>query len=663
MPYTFTLGMISENPDIEASSLLKQPVTVLIELSEDGPPRYFHGIVSRFAEAGREDKFTHYHAEVVPTLWLLSLQSDCRIFQNKDVKEIVEQVFKDAGLTEYEFELHRTYRKRVYCVQYRETHLNFVSRLLEEEGIFYFFRHSESGHKLIVADERTAVEDCPVKAEYEVALHAAGRAGVRMDEVTEMRRENVVVSTKWVQRDYNYFFPKTTLDKHAGGDKFELFDYPGLYGHGYGDGIKGEVESAGDQYTHNRLDEVESVKDVVYGAGTCRTFVSGAKFKLAGHHRGASNQEYMLVEVRHHARIGGYRSDDEGDFTYHNTFVAIPPSTPYRPPRTAHKPFVHGTQTAVVVGAAGEEIYTDKFGSVKVQFFWDRQGKNDDNSSCWLRVATIWADNRWGGIHIPRIGQEVLVDFLEGDPDRPIVVGCVYNEDNMPPYTLPDNKTQSGVKSRSTKKGGAENFNEIRFEDKKDEEQVYIHAEKNYDTVIENNETRKVGYVKQDKGDQTLEVYNDRTITVEMGNQTLTVKTGNQTVTVKQGDRTVKVETGKETVEIESDQSITINMGNRSVHLKMGNQSTTLDMGNMDTHLKLGNQTTKLDLGASSTEAMQSIELKVGQSSLKVDQMGVTMKGMMVDIEGQIQTQVKGMMTQINGSAMLQAQGGIIMIG
>jgi type VI secretion system secreted protein VgrG len=289
---------------------------------------------------------------------------------------------------------------------------------------------------------------------------------------------------------------------------------------------------------------------------------------------------------------------------------------------------VKGVQSAIVVGPGGEEIYTDKYSRVKVQFHWDRDGKNDEKSSCWIRVATLWAGKQWGGVHIPRIGQEVLVDFVDGDIDRPIIVGSVYNANTMPPYGLPDNKTQSGIKSRSSKGGGPANFNEFRFEDKMGSEMVTLHAEKDQEIGVEHDESHWVGHDRKKNidNDETTHVKHDRTETVD----------NNETITVTQGDR-----------------SITVKMGNDSKDVKMGNQSVKLDMGN---------RSIKCDLGKIDEEAMQSITLKVGQSSIKIDQMGVTIQGMMIKIQGQIQVDVEGLMTQIKGTAMLQEQGGIVMI-
>jgi type VI secretion system secreted protein VgrG len=302
----------------------------------------------------------------------------------------------------------------------------------------------------------------------------------------------------------------------------------------------------------------------------------------------------------------------------------------------------------VVVGKAGEEIWTDKHGRVKVQFHWDREGKKDENSSCWVRVSSSWAGKNWGAVHIPRIGQEVVVEFLEGDPDRPLIIGRVYNADHVPPYPLPAEGTRSGVKSRSSKGGGADNFNEIRFEDKKGSEELFVQAEKDLAVHVKNDEKRTVLH------DRTTEITNHDTRTVKEGDDTTTVEKGKQTVTVKQGDQVTSVDQG--------DQSVTIKTGKQVVTLSQGDQQITLKMGNQTTKADMGNVTIKAALGKVTIEAMQAIELKVGQSSVKVDQQGVTIGGMMVKLDGQIQTEVKGVMTTVKGDAMLTVKGGIAMI-
>jgi len=297
---------------------------------------------------------------------------------------------------------------------------------------------------------------------------------------------------------------------------------------------------------------------------------------------------------------------------------------------------VHGPQSALVVGKKGEEIWTDKHGRVKVQFPWERYTKSDENSSCWVRVGQPWGGKSFGGFQVPRIGEEVIVDFLEGNPDRPIITGRVYNGDNTFPYALPGDQTKSGFKSRSSKSGSTENFNELRFEDKKGEEEIYFHAEKNFVRVVENDDKLEIGLVKKDPGSQTITVHKDRTTTI---------KTGNETLVVEQGDRKTTVQTGKDLLEVSK--------GDRSVTIKMGNHSLEVSMGN---------QTTAIKMGKSETSAMQSIELKVGANSIKIDQSGVTIKGIMVKVEGSAMVEIKGPMTNVKGDGMVMVKGGVVMI-
>jgi type VI secretion system secreted protein VgrG len=310
---------------------------------------------------------------------------------------------------------------------------------------------------------------------------------------------------------------------------------------------------------------------------------------------------------------------------------------------------VHGPQTAVVVGGPGDEIATDKYGRVKVQFHWDRVGTDDLSSSCWLRVATHWAGQQWGAIHIPRVGQEVIVAFLEGDPDQPIIVGSVYNADNMPPWTLPDNKTQSGIISRSTTGGSASNYNQIQFEDKISSEQINVQAEKDLNTVVKNNEVRTVGSSSADDGSRTTTIYNNETLTVTQGNQSTTVNTGNQSTEIKTGNQSNLVDMGNQTNEIKmGNQTETLDMGNQTTTLKMGNQSTTLNMGNQSTTLDLGNITTQCSLGSITLQAMQSITLQVGANQIVISMTGVTINGMMVSVEADAMCQIQGAITMIN---------------
>jgi type VI secretion system secreted protein VgrG len=486
-------------------------------------------------------------------------------------------------------------------------------------------------------------------------------------------------SGKTTHNDYNFETPDTSLLQSTsttvsltGITGYELFDYPGRY----------QATGDGGALAKVRIEEVEAGYDTAVGASGCSSFAPGGKFDLTVHP--ADNGKYVLAAVEHTGTENWVAGAAGGAADYRNEFVCMPAAVPFRPARTTPRPRVFGPQPAVVVGPSGEEIYTDKYGRVKVQFYWDRVGKKDENSSCWMRVAELWAGQNWGMVFTPRIGQEVLVEFLEGDPDQPVVTGRVYNASQMPPYALPDNMTQSGVKTRSSKGGGAADFNELRFEDKAGSEDVYFHAQKDFHRVVENDDDLKVGH------DQTIEIKNDRTetvkegnesITIEKGDRTETVKQGNESVTISQGNRTVEVsqgddthtvKTGKRTVTVESDDTLTVNTGNRAVTVKTGNDTHAVKTGNHEVMVELGNDTltvkvgnhsVKVNAGASTTEAMQSITLKVGPSQVKIDPSGVTIKGMNIKVEGTVQTEVKGLMTSVQGSAMTQIKGGITMIG
>lgn len=603
---------------------------VTVELDLFGAKRYINGIVKSItqgAKVGVAD-LTWYSLTIVPTMWVLTRKVNCRIFQNKDASEIVQQVLKDAGVRDVELHVTRSLTKRDYCVQYDETDFAFVSRLLEFEGIWYFFKHEQAKHILVLSDEKSTFADVPV-----------GGGNVIFEETLDLKLSEAYIfdwqkgqeinSGKFSLQDFNFETPDSDLKadtettvKVGSNDSLEVYRNPGDYlAHSEGQGL-----------TQLRMQEEEMRTQAVHGKSTHSGLLPGYKFTLKQHP--IDSGKFTLTEVMHEAT----QSLDTGSggiaFEYQNRFACVLFTAPYRPERVTPSPSVRGVQTAIVVGPGGEEIYTDKYGRVKVQFHWDRDGKKDENSSCWIRVATYWAGKQWGAIHIPRIGQEVILDFVEGDVDRPLIVGSVYNASQMPPYGLPDNKTQSTLKSNSSK--GGNGSNEIRFEDKKSSEEVYFHAQKDLNSVVENNETRKVGSPKADDGSRTTEIYKD---------ETLSVKTGNMTTTVEKGNQSTKV-----------------SMGNQSTEISMGNQSTEIKMGNQSTKLGMGNQTTKLELGAASHEAMQSITLKVGQNSIVIDQTGITLNGLMITVQGQVMVKVTAPMTQVNGDAMTMIKGGIVMI-
>jgi type VI secretion system secreted protein VgrG len=537
--FHFSAELLSENHAIAFKDIVGKKVTISIELP-DKSKRYWNGYVSRFAWAGRDDRFTRYQAEIVPWFWLLTRTADCQIFQQKTIPEIIKKVFQDHGFQDFQDRTQASYPQREYVVQYRETAFNFVSRLMEECGIFYFFEHEKSSHKLIFADKPHAHKNCPVQHKVRFDYNP-GTTHLTEDFVQSWDAGQELRPGKYALNDYNFQTPNTsllakvqTVDEIGGNTSYEIYDYPGVH----------TKKDEGDTITKIRMEEEEAVHYVIAGAGNCRSFAAGFKFHLDAHSREDQNGDYLLTELTHAASVGGSYSGagDGSQASYTGHFTCIPFAIPFRPQRVTPKPVVQGPQTAVIVGPSGEEIYPDKYGRVKVQFYWDRLGKKDENSSCWIRVSQPWAGKNWGAINIPRIKQEVIVEFLEGDPDRPIITGRVYNDDQMPPYTLPDNMTRTTFLTRSTKNGGSSNFNELRFEDKKGDEQIFMNAEKDMDLRVEHDSREFVGndrslIVQNDQkekvgGEQDIQIAKDQNEKVG-GDASLNV-TGNQNVQVGQ---------------------------------------------------------------------------------------------------------------------------------
>jgi type VI secretion system secreted protein VgrG len=484
--FSFHLDLLSDNNAISFQDIVGQNVTISVTLA-DQTPRYFNGFVSRFAQSGSDARFTHYQMEVVPWLWFLTRNANCRIFQNMTIPAIVQQVFSDRGFTSFKSFLAGSYSPREYCVQYRETDFNFVSRLMEQYGIFYFFKHENGKHTLMLADSPSAHSPCPGQSS---AQYNQAAGGLDADDVvTECHMEQELRTGKYSLTDYNFETPSANLLSsepsvvNVGGNaSYEIYDYPGEYLN----------QSQGGTLAKTRMQEEEAGHLVISGSSICRAFTSGYKFDLEDHYRTDMNASYVLTEIQHLASEGGSYNLTGGGAgeSYDNHFRCIPADVPFRPLRITPKPYVQGPQTAQVVGKSGEEIWVDKYGRVIVQFYWDRLGQKNENSSCWIRTSQPWAGGNWGAMWIPRVGQEVVVSFLEGDPDRPLITGRVYNAEQMPAYTLPDEQTKSYFKSYSSKGGGG--FNEFRFEDKKGDEQVFMHAEKNLDIRVKNNEYETV---------------------------------------------------------------------------------------------------------------------------------------------------------------------------
>jgi len=481
--FRFELILLTSDAGFTMDSLLDKPAVVTINLHDD-TDHNFHGIINHIEEVeARVEGLVAYRATMVPWTWLLNMFDDCRIFQNMSVPDIVQKVFSDRGFTDYANRATGSYPPREYCVQYRETDFNFISRLLEDEGIFYFFEHDADKHTLVLADQPTAFVACPSQssASYDTT------PGLWQDEdvILSVRRTQEIRVGKITENDYDFEKPKTSLDENLDSPprKGEFYEYPGKY----------TTTGEGSRYARVRLEEQEVKLLTVHLETNCRAFRAGFKFTLQGYFREAANIEYAMIALYHRAANNTHISalDSQEAFDYRNSIEAVQADKPYHPPRNARRPFVQGSQTAVVVGKSGEEIWTDQYGRVKVQFFWDRAGKADENSSCWIRVSHLLAGKGWGAIFTPRIGQEVIVDFLEGDPDRPIITGRVYNADQTVPYALPGEQTKSTIKSMSSKGGGG--FNEIRLEDKAGSEQVFIFGQKDQDIRVKNDVKEWIG--------------------------------------------------------------------------------------------------------------------------------------------------------------------------
>jgi type VI secretion system secreted protein VgrG len=581
--FQFDLELVSLDPSLDMNGILGKNVSLRIR-QVDGSDRYFNGVVSRFTVAGVTENYSTYHVEMVPWLWLLSKTSDCKIFQFMTPPEIISMVFDTYGFGDYQLRLSGSYPTREYVVQYRETDFNFVSRLMEQYGIFYFFEHADGVHTLVLADSNAEFKPCPNQARaryqrtHEATVHDE-------DVITAWMMEHDFRTAKVSLMDFNFKTPAVNLQVNQesgqpapGGMPFEHYDYPGNY----------DVTDVGDALAKVGVQEEDGQIARVTGGSNCRPFTSGFSFALYDHPRGDLNQTYVLTEVQHLAREGTYESGDEaGGFTYSNQIAAIPIDFNYRPPRVTPRPVISGLQTAIVAGP--EEIWTDEYGRIKVQFHWDRIHGRDDDSSCWIRVAQTWAGKQWGSVFIPRVGQEVLVAFLEGDPDQPMVVGAVFNGDQVQPYPLPDFKTRSVLRTDTTTGGG--DCHEFRLEDKAGMEEIFVHSSGELNMHVLTNRHETV------EGEKHLEVYKDQ---IESLGANRYAKVAGADVASVGGDLSKRVG-GNLVLKVDS--------------------SHTEDVG-QEIYLKAGMKVV--------IEAGLELTLKAAGGFVKIDPMGVTIQGTMV---------------------------------
>jgi type VI secretion system secreted protein VgrG len=631
----FQVDLLSQKGDIALDDILGKNVNIRV-MTAKNQTRYFNGYVTRFAQRGKLGRYHRYLAVVRPWLWFLSRTADCRIFQNKTVPDILKAVFGDHGAAEFALELSQTYEPWTYCVQYRETDFNFVSRLMEHEGIYYYVRHTDGHNTLVLVDSGSAHSPCPTA---ETVPFLAPERMVRPDveHISRWEFGREVQPGVFVHDDYDLERPSVELKTNKSSPRgyspsdYEIYDYPGCY-------VK---KPEGTRYAEVRLDEYGAQFEVGQASTNHRAITVGYLFTLDGFPRTDQNREYLIASTTYDFEFSAYEGLPKASGAESRcTLTAIPSAQQYRPRRSTPKPFVQGPQTAVVVGPSGDEIHTDKYGRVKVQFHWDRYGKRDENSSCWMRVSHPWAGKGWGAVSIPRIGQEVIVDFLEGDPDQPIVTGRVYNAECMPPYGLPAGAVVSGIKSDTHKGSG---YNELSMDDTPGKEKVTIHAQYDMNTTVEHDQTTTVHNNRTDQIDvddsetvgnnQTCTVGVDQTITVG-SNQSITVG-ANRSVTVGSNE-TIAIGAAQ-SVEIGASQTLAVGAG-QTISVGAGHEMTvgageqhTVGAGR-ETSIGAGDTLTvgaNLMIGAGGT-----ITITNGASSITLAGGTITIKGATIKVEG-----------------------------
>jgi len=657
--FDYQVELLSPDAELDLNELLGKEITIGVEHPNSGQ-RFFHGHFSDGAHLGSHEGMALYGFTVKPWLWFLTRTADCRIFQGKNIPDIVKEIFRDEGFTDFEDALTGNYEARNYCVQYRESDFDFISRLLEQEGIYYYFKHEDGKHTLVLCDDISAHQ--PVKG-YENIPYYPGAPNPLPDvdhfDGWSFRKkvQPGAVSTS----DFNFVRPGDNMTalssfdaKHAHANH-EVFDYTGEYP------AKDSGEKHrdfGERVTRFRMESLQAQHEVAIAEGEVYGPGAGNLFCLVGAEREDQNREYLIVDSRFTLTQSGYGGDAEAGSKFYNRLEVMPSQVQYRTPRKTRKPVMQGPQTAIVVGKAGEEIWTDKHGRVKLQFHWDRYGKSDENSSCWVRVSQVWAGSQYGAMHIPRINHEVIVEFIDGDPDQPIVTGRVYNGDNEVPYDLPTNATQSGIKSRSSKGGNGSNFNEIRMEDKKGHEELYIHAERNQTQVTEADRMESVGH------DRALTVGNDKSEHVGRDNTLTTGRhksdtiAGNKTVAV--GGTHTETIVGKTKVEItEGDYKHLVKLGKMTVAAKKATKISTNDkmelksdkdmMLESDTKLTLKVGDTQIILTPSKIEiCSDTIEVRGGSKVMTESGGANEVKGQSILVDASGTVTVKGSSVEVN---------------
>lgn len=680
--FRFDLTIVSEDPAISFESVIGKPA--LLTLLGQDEPRYVHGMVARFEQGDAGKKHTAYRVTIVPKPWRLLHRHDCRIFQELSAPDIIKKVLEGAGLasgTDFALHLRGSYVPREYCVQWREADWAYICRLCEDEGIFFYFEHHADKHVLVFADQPGAHP--PIAGEAAIVYRQELGALVEKEYVKRFHVAEEARTGKIELRDYDWMKPDRKLEGESAGSVES--DLP-IY-----DWMNADVEHDAAGRAQVRLDERRSLRRVATGETGCERLVPGFKFTLSDHPREDFNAEYILARVEHSGSEPVMMEAGDGATTrYEARFACVPADAALRPPLVTPRPRIKGLQTAAVVGPPGEEIYTDEHGRIKVQFQWDRLGKKDDKSSCWIRVGQAWAGPGWGALYIPRIGQEVLVDFLDGDPDRPMVVGAVYHGTNVPPYALPGEKTKSTLKSNSSPGGGG--WNELRFEDKKGSEEVYVRAQKDLFIEVLNDAKRTVGHddLLDVANDRTQHVGRDRSTTIDRDDTFHVLR--NRTVNID-GDESITV-TKTETVTVSDDTSVTLEKNatlavTQNVTAQVDGDVSSTIAGKSDAQVG-GDQSINVDGAATLkvggdhkeeagleryVKAANKVTIECGQAKVIIEQSGkITITGTELSVtadskielksSGQVNVEASGAVNvKASGTAKLEASGSVAVKG
>ncbi|MCF6305838.1 MAG: type VI secretion system tip protein VgrG [Rhodobacteraceae bacterium] len=660
------IQFVSPDHDLKLKDIVGQKMSLEIEDEEENT-RHWHGHCVSCAYEGKFGSQALFRAEVRPWFWFLTLHADCRIFQELSALDVIKLIFGDRGFSDFQDKTSSSFVTREYLVQYRETDYDFICRLMEEEGMYFYFTHDNSKETLVIADGAGSHSALTQAATIE--FHFREKEYKRdSDHIYEWKSSERVNTGKVSLTDYDFTKPTTDLKANttiAKGQhnhkEIEVYDYPGIH----------TTADDGKTRTRIRAEAYAAAYKRTWGKCNVRNMAAGGTFRLKEHPRSDLNKEYLVLSATHKLQIetdedkenvtsgrdgsNNNRNNVDSDKkdSYESEFSVQLKSEPFRAPLETAKPIISGIQTAVVTGPSGEEIYTDEYGRIKVQFHWDRVGKKDEKTTCFIRVSQTISGQSWGAFHIPRIGQEVVVQFEEGNPDRPIVTGMLYHDTKKHPFELPTNKTQHGLKTNSTKGGGG--FHELVFEDKKDEEFVRFQSEKDYMAIIKNNAEISIGFEKTDPGDFTQKIY---------ANKTEEIETGDHTFTIKEGSEINTIETDRKST-INNDEEVTI-----------ANNKTD-DIG-VDY---------KIDVGSNlEIEAGTSIKLTVGSSVIEITSSEISIKSGTISIEstGTMDLKASGAATvktnaalklegstfklkgsgkgDVDGGGMLNVKGGIVKI-